>query len=99
MHTLASAGLQFEVQATFVRPDCGSQDCSFGVFIRATSDLSVRTEITFTALAATGPFNNTDMPGGDYRCGPGLLVTGWPACGGAVALTPRAGYCVVWCAL
>jgi len=52
---------------------------SYGVAVRASADGSVQTRVGVAHVPTTGPLNNTDMPGGDYR------DFGLPASAGAEA--------------
>jgi beta-fructofuranosidase len=60
------AGTQVEVDAYFSVPQLalvGSLEV--GVAVRVNSNTTVQTRVGLVAVAATGPLNNTDMPGDD----------------------------------
>lgn len=45
----------------------GATSQSYGVGVRANLAAGIETRLGFQHVTATGPLNNTDMPGGDYR--------------------------------
>ncbi|XP_065835085.1 uncharacterized protein [Oscarella lobularis] len=60
------SGLQLEIEANFTF-DKAAASQRFGISVRMSLDGSMRTDILFVHQNMTGPMNNTDLPGDEYR--------------------------------